>query len=377
MPLLAADFGDDLLRQYVQRSLRYLQAVQLAAAYAIEQCRAFDQVVARQREQPAFGRALDLVPGAPDPLQKRGNRTGRADLAHQLDFTDIDAQLQRGGGHQHLQLTALEPLLGVQAVFLGHAAVVRSHGIAAQALAQMAGQAFGQAPGVDEHQGGAMLAGQGRQTVVNQAPDISSHHRPEWHRRYFQAQVTGTGMADIDDGALARLACQKLRHPLDRSLRGRQADAPQCPATQRFKALQAQGQMTAALVAGQGVDLIDNHRVYAGQALAPGGRAEQHIQRFGGGDQDMRRLAAHGRAFLLRGVATAYRRTDFQRLQALFGQHRVDPGQRRLQVDLDIVGQCLEWRDVEHLGLVRQVCAGQALFEQLVEDRQEGGQGFA
>ncbi|MCY1185900.1 hypothetical protein D9M73_267190 [compost metagenome] len=102
VPLLVADLGDDLLRQYVQRSLRYLQAVQLAAAYAIEQCCAFDQIIPGQWKQAAFGRALDLMPGTPDPLQEGGNGAGRADLADQFDLADIDPQFQRSRGHQYL-----------------------------------------------------------------------------------------------------------------------------------------------------------------------------------------------------------------------------------------------------------------------------------
>ena len=108
------------------------------------------------REQPSFGNAIDLVPGAPDALQEGGDRAGRFDLADQVDIADVDAQLQRGGGNQHLQLAVLQALFGVQAQFLGQAAMVRGHGRFAQAVAEVAGDAFGQAPGVDEYQCGAM-----------------------------------------------------------------------------------------------------------------------------------------------------------------------------------------------------------------------------
>ncbi|MNT10599.1 hypothetical protein D3C72_1454370 [compost metagenome] len=91
----------------------------------------------------------------------------------------------------------------------------------------------------------------------------------------------------------------------------------------------------------------------------------------------MRRLAAHGVAFLLRGIAAAHRGADGQWLMALFYQRFIDACQRRLQVDLDVVGQRLEGRDIDHLGLVGQVAAGQALFEQFVEDCQERSERFA
>ena len=59
-----------------------LQPVEFAAAHAVEQRGAFDQFVARQREQPPFRRAADRVAGAADALQKgwrssAANRSGR------------------------------------------------------------------------------------------------------------------------------------------------------------------------------------------------------------------------------------------------------------------------------------------------------------
>ncbi|MNJ39173.1 hypothetical protein D3C77_340380 [compost metagenome] len=62
---------------------------------------------------------------------------------------------------------------------------------------------------------------------------------------------------------------------------------------------------------------------------------------------------------------------------ALLDQCFIDTGQRRLQIDLDIVGQRLEGGDVDHLGLVGQLPIGQALFEQFVEDGQERSEGLA
>ncbi len=46
LPFLAADLGDDLLGQHVQRRFWDLQRVELTTANAIEQGGAFDQVVA-------------------------------------------------------------------------------------------------------------------------------------------------------------------------------------------------------------------------------------------------------------------------------------------------------------------------------------------
>ena len=124
-PLARGDLGDDLLRQHVERLLGDRQPVELAAPDAVEQRRAFDQLVARERKQPALGRAVDRVAGAPDPLQEARDRARRAELADQIDVADVDAELERGGRDQRLQLAALQPLLGVEPLLLGEAAVMR------------------------------------------------------------------------------------------------------------------------------------------------------------------------------------------------------------------------------------------------------------
>ena len=130
VPFARRDLGDDLLRQHVERLLGDRQPVELAAAHAVEQRRALDQLVAREREQPALGRAVDRMPRAPDPLQEARDRARRAELADQVDLADVDAELERGGRHQRLQRAALEPLLGVEPLLLGEAAVVRGHLVA-------------------------------------------------------------------------------------------------------------------------------------------------------------------------------------------------------------------------------------------------------
>src|SRR6267143_1454113 len=134
LPFPRRDFGDDLLRQHVERLFRDRQPVELAAMDALEQCGALDQLVARQWEEAALGCPVDRVPRAAHPLQEGCDRAWRAELTDQIDLADVDAELERGGCHQRLQLTALETLLGVEPLLLGEAAVMRGHLIAAQAL---------------------------------------------------------------------------------------------------------------------------------------------------------------------------------------------------------------------------------------------------
>jgi len=86
-----SDLGDDLLRQDVERLFRDGQAVELAAAHAVDEGRTLNELVARQREEPPLGRAVDGVAGAPDALQEAGDRARRGELADEVDIADIDA----------------------------------------------------------------------------------------------------------------------------------------------------------------------------------------------------------------------------------------------------------------------------------------------
>ena len=199
VPFAAGDFGDDLLGQHVDRRRRHDQRVEFAAAHGIQQRHAFHQLVARAREQPTLGHAADMVAGAAHALQEGGDAARRTDLAHEIHVADIDAELQRGGGDQHLQFAALELLLGIQPQLLGQRAVVRGDVFLAQQLAEVARGALGHAPGVDEHQRGRVLVDELGDACVHQLPLRIRHHRVQRHRRQFQRQVALAHVADIDD----------------------------------------------------------------------------------------------------------------------------------------------------------------------------------
>ena len=94
--------------------------------------------------------------GAADALQEGRDRARRADLADEIDVADVDAEFERGGRHERLQFAALEPLLGGEPQLLRQAAVMRGDGLFAEAIAEIARDALGHAPRVDEHQRRAM-----------------------------------------------------------------------------------------------------------------------------------------------------------------------------------------------------------------------------
>ena len=172
---------------------------------------------------------------------------------------------------------------------------------------------------------------------------------------------------------------------LERPLRGGQADPlhravgrPACRSRRRLEPLEAERQVRAALRAGDGVDLVDDHVLDAAQDLA-GGAGQHQVERLGGRDQDVRWVAGDLAPVLGRGVAgPAGDRDARHRLAESLGGQR-DPGQRGAQVALDVVGQRLERRDVEDAdgaggfaGRRRARVGGEP-----VEGPQERGQGLA
>ena len=74
--------------------------------------------------------------------------------------------------------------------------------------------------------------------------------------------------------------------------------------------------MRAAARADDGVDLVDDDGAHRAQHLAAALGGEQQVERLGRGDQDVRRLAQHGRALGRGRVAGADRGRDARRRPA-------------------------------------------------------------
>ena len=200
-----------------------IEPVELAAPDAVDQRRALDEVVAREREQPALGRGADGMPGAPDPLQEGRDRARRAQLAHQVDLADVDAELQRGGRHQRLERAALQAPLGVEPQLLGEAAVVGGHMVLAEAVGEVAADPLGHAPRIDEDERGAVLFDQLRQTVVDLLPDVARHHRFERRGGDLDGEIARPAMAGVDDRALRAPARRPRRRRPGTARPGRSA----------------------------------------------------------------------------------------------------------------------------------------------------------
>ena len=322
----AGDFRRDLLREHIERRVLHDDGVELTAADRSEQRGAFHEVVARHRQQATLGRARNGVTRSTDPLQQRRDAVGRADLADQIDVTDIDAELQRCRGDQRFERAALEAMLRVDARFLGQASVMRGDLLFAEALAQVPGDSLGHPSRIDEDERRPMRADQLRQTVVVLLPHFVGHDRAERRSRYFELEVDGPAMTFVDDGALAARGIGPHQKPcdcFDRPLGRGKPDPLQRPLGKLLQPFERQRQMRSAPRADDRVDFVDDDCADgAEQVTAPLSRKQQ-IQRLGSRDEDVRRPLENGGAFGLRRIARTDCRRDAGGFDAL-GFRRAD-----------------------------------------------------
>jgi hypothetical protein len=134
--------------------------------------------------------------------------------------------------------------------------------------------------------------------------------------------------------------------------------------------------VAAALAAGDGVDLVDDHGAHGGQHGAAAVRSQQHVQRLRRRHQDVRRALrmALRSAVVVSPVRTAVRMPCGGMPMAASWPPM--PSSGALQVDADVVRQRLQGRDVQHLGFVRQRRRPRSRAPG-VDRGQEGGQGLA
>ena len=383
VPLFARHRRDHLLRENVERVVRDDQPVELPLARRPQQRRALDQLVARQRKHPSLGHGGQMMARAAHPLQQRRDRSGRADLAHQIHGADVDPQLERGGGDERLQLPVFEAGLRIEPLFLGEAAVVRRDLIRPQALGEMQREPLRQPPGVHEHQRRAVLRDQLHQPLVDLVPHLGRHHRLERRRRDLDREIERAGVAGVNDLGKRDAGCgmgassdEEAGYLLDGLLRGREPDALEATAGQVLQPLERQREMAAPLVARQGVNLVHDHGPHAPQHLACALGREDQVERLGSCDEDVWRPPHHLLPRGRRRVAGAHQGADLHVGQAQRFQRAADLGQRLGQVLLDVVRERLQRGDVHHLRAIAQR-AVEPLAQQRIDRRQEGGERLA
>ena len=321
------------------------------------------------------------MPRAPDPLERGGDRPWRAQQAGEVHGAHVDAQLERSGGHHHGQLPRLEPLLGVEAPLTAQAAVVGGHPFRAQAIGQVAGHALDQAPGVDEHERGAVLPRERGHPVVDLLPLLVGADRAELVAQHLDGQVHVAPLAHVHHlGHRPRRPHEQPRRRLDRPDGGGEPDALQArPAPrdhQLLEPLEGERQVRPALVPGHRVDLVHDHGAHLREPAAARLGGEQDEQRLGRGDQHVGRAPAHLSPLVGRGVAGAHRGPDAGGGQARGRRGGRQLAERLFEVAAHVVGQGLERRDVEDRGAVFQAPLD-PLAEEPVETGQERGEGLA
>ncbi len=396
---------DDVLSEHVEGVARHDRRLDLPGAHQPADDGALEQVAAELGEEAPAADLADAVTGASDALQPAGDGLGRLDLQDEVDGAHVDAELQRAGGHETGQLAGLQELLDVRALLARERAVmgagdlarsgkgririvgrIRSVGgdlgiLARGELVQAQRDALGRAAVVDEDDRGGVFAHAAQQLGVDRGPDratcglapgyglerIGSRacdgivgagfgHRLD---RDFDAEIEQGGGRRVEDRDLAAGADEEAPDLLQRALGRAEADALRAeygPALagggrstlsrarsghEGIEALEREREVRAALGGGDGVDLVDDHRLDAREHRSRL-RGEDQVERLRRRDQDVGRVAHHRGALALGGVARADGHGD------VVGD--ADAAQGRAEVALDVVGERLQRRDVDDAG---------------------------
>ena len=157
LPRLRRAGRDDLLGEDVERRLGRMHRVELARAHAAHERGALDQLVARRGKQASLRHGAARMARAADSLEEGGQAARRAELTHQLDGPDVDAQLERRGRDECCELAVAQPLLDALAALDGEAAVMRRDAVRAEPLAEQVRDPLGLPARVGEHQRRAVL----------------------------------------------------------------------------------------------------------------------------------------------------------------------------------------------------------------------------
>ncbi len=397
---------DHLLGEDVERVPRQRRRLDRAVMHALDDHGGLEEVPAVLGEDDALGRLADLVSGTADSLEAAGDRGGALHLDHEVHGAHVDAQLQGAGRDERGETARLQLLLDRDALLPGDAAVMGAYQLFSGQLVEALGEPLRQAPAVDEDDGAAVGPDQLQDPGVDGRPDARLHlaaddgsARPLVLRQhlaqarhvlhgYHDLELQGLAGAGIDDDDVASRsrAAQEPGNGLERSLRGREADALERPCSgaraghraEALETLEAEGEVCAPLGPGDRVDLVHDHVLDAPQDLARLAREEQ-IQALGRGDQDVGRVCDEVPALAGRGVPGPRGDRDVRGLLAQpLGRQR-DPCEGRPQVPLHVVRESLERADVQHPdgAPVLPGWSGPRVTDEAVQAPQERGEGLA
>ncbi len=166
--------------------------------------------------------------------------------------------------------------------------MVGAHGLFPESLGEQVRDALCHPAGVDEDER--------RAVALDQLPDhshrllqlLGGHHRAELVRGEADLDVERAPVTDVDDRAARRAVGgapprrrphEQARHGLDRPLRRGEADAhgspPPAVGDEAVEPLEGEREVCTPFVAGDGVDLVDDHGVDRGEQLPAACRRRQ------------------------------------------------------------------------------------------------------
>ena len=201
-----------------------MDRVEVPGPHRGEERGALDELVTRRWVQAALRHAGAGVVGAADALQEGRDAPRRSDLADELDRPDVDAELERGSRDERLEIAGAQARFDAVAPVLGEAAVVRGDDVVAETLAELVREAFGQPPGVHEHEGGAVLEDERGDAVEHVRHLLGTRDRLELTFRQLDREVERALVPAVDDRGERPIADQQPGDGLDRALRGGEAD---------------------------------------------------------------------------------------------------------------------------------------------------------
>ena len=360
LQLLDRGHGDDLLAQHVERDARHARVLDLALEHAARDRRGLDELAAEARvDAPARGCAR--------PSARRDRRAAarsRPSRARTTWTTRSTAPMSMPSSSEEVAtMHGRVPALSASSTSLRASREsepwwARATGSSLSSLRRSASRSARRRL-FDEHDRRVVRAHELEQLGVERRPErvrasvVRALHVGERRRglrlgldRHLDAQVELLAHAGIDDVELA-VAADEARDLLERPLRGRERDALRVVLAERGEALERERQMRAALRRRDGVHLVDDHRLDAGEHLSRA-RGEQQVEALGRRDQHVGRRPQHPPALLGRRIARTHRDARRRQLEARGRGRRADARERRAQVALDVVVERLEWRDVEH-----------------------------
>ena len=184
-------------------------------------------------------------------------------------------------------------------------------------------------------------------------------------------------MPDVDDHGIGTpVAGQEVGDCLDRLLRCGKTNSDGRIMCESLQSLERNCQVGSALVVGDCVDFIHDHRFDITQDGPALFRSQQNVKRFWRRDQDVRRPLQHGAPLRHQGIPSADRGADLWHQQAALARHLQDFAQRNFEVLLNVVAQSLQRRHVQNFRAVLQL-PSQSFAHQAINARQKSGQRFA